>query len=61
MFDTKHFNFKKILKQENIKKPIQTLNQNTINLFITINNIQNSYLEKKLNAFRQMDDTLFKR
>ena len=61
MFNTKHFNLKKILKPDNIKKSIQTLNQNTNNLFITINNMQNSYFEKKLNLFRLIDDTLYKR
>ena len=61
MFDTKHFNLKKILKPESIQKPIQTLNHNTINIFITINNIQNSYLEKKLNAFRQIDESIFRK
>lgn len=61
MFSTKHFNLKKILKPDNIKKSIQTFNQNTNNLFITINNMQNSYFEKKLNLYRLIDDTLYKR
>ena len=61
MFEKKHFNFKRIFKSESIKKPIQLMNHKTIHIFTTINSIQNSYFEKKLNAFKQIDDTIFKK